>query len=149
MVTKRLTFIVLGTFLILSGLLTFISGLETISVLAPILALAAGIIILVATPGISMFIAWIIASVYLILRGGTEIFNYSFPGLGMIMGALALASGILLIIRTPGFKQNFGFLLLCLWLMLVGLTGLVSIGALGSVIAVVAIASGVLMILNV
>ncbi len=148
MFTKRLTFIILGTFLIISGLMNFISGLSSLSIIIPIFALVTGIVILVVTPGISSFIGWIIFSVYLIARGGTVIFNFSFPGLSTVLAVLALAAGLLLIVRTPGFKHHIGFLLLCVWLILIGLAGLVTIGEVEMIIAGLAIVSGIFLILN-
>jgi hypothetical protein len=148
MMTKRFTYVFLGIFLIVTGLLNFISELDTLSIVAPILAIAVGVLILIATPGISIFFGWIVASIYLLVRGGSAVLNLSFSGMDTFLSILALAAGILLIIRTPGFRHHIGFLLFCLWLILIGLVGLVSVGELGSIIAGIAIASGILLILN-
>jgi hypothetical protein len=145
---ERLTYIVLGIFLILSGLVGFISGLGDISVVINLLAIASGILILVSSPGISIFIGWIIAAIYLILLGLMGVTDFSFGGSGIVMAILALAAGVILLIRAPGFRHHVGFLLFCAWLILVGLTGLVSLGEIGVVINIIVIASGVLMILN-
>jgi hypothetical protein len=145
---ERLTYVVLGIFLILSGLVGFISGLGDIGIVISILAIASGILILVSSPGISIFIGWIIAAIYLILRGLISITDFSFGGSGTVMAILALAAGVILLIRAPGFRHHVGFLLFCVWLILVGLTSLVSLGDLGVVINIIAIASGVLVILN-
>ena len=145
---ERLTYVVLGVFLILSGLTAFISGLGGIGILIPILALAAGVLILVSSPGISYSVGWVVTAIYLIIRGFAGIIDFSFSGMGTVMAIFALGGGILLLIRFPGFKHHIGFTLFCAWLILVGLGGLVSIDPLGTIIAIVAIASGILMILN-
>lgn len=144
----RLTYVVLGIFLILSGLVTFVTGLGGIGIVISILALAAGILILVSRPGISSFAGWVLAAIYLILLGLTGIVDIGFDGLGTVMAVLAIAAGVVLLISWPGFSHHIGFLLFCVWLILVGLVGLVSLSGLGIVIAIVAISSGILMILN-
>lgn len=145
---ERLTYVVLSIFLILSGLVTFVSGLGSLGIVISILALAAGILILVARPDVSMYTGWVLAAIYLILLGLTGIVSFNFNGLGTIMAVLALAAGIILLVKWAGFRHHIGFLLFIVWLILVGLTGLVSLSGMGVVIAVVAIASGILMILN-
>ncbi len=144
----RLTYVVLGIFLILTGLAALITGMSGLGIVISILALAAGILILIAKPGVSNYIGWIVAAGYLILLGLTGVVNISFAGMGTVMAVLAIVAGVVLLISWPGFKHNIGFLLFCLWLILVGLTGLVSLGNLSVVLAVVALASGVLLILN-
>ncbi len=146
---ERLTYIILGLFLILSGLTALISGLGGIGIIIQILALAAGILILISSPGISYSIGWVVTAIYLIIRGLAGLLDFSFNGMGTIMAILALAAGVLLLIRFPGFRHHIGFTLFCAWLILVGITGLLSIGgAVSTIIAILAIASGVLMILN-
>lgn len=145
---ERLMYIVLSVFLILAGLTAFVSGLSALGVVIAILALVAGVMVFVAKPGISLFIGWVLAAIYLILVGLTGLVSLSFSGLGLIMSILALGAGIVLLLKWAGFKHHIGFLLFTLWLILTGLSGLVSLGGFGVVIAIVAIASGVLMILN-
>lgn len=146
---KKLTIIVLGAFLILVGLAGLIGGLGGLGLAIAILALAAGILILVFTPGISMNIGWILAAAYLILYGLNGIIGFSFTGLDLIMNILALAAGFLLLIRMPKIRNNIGYLLFFIWLILVGLIGLVGLGSLGVIVPIVALAAGILMILGV
>jgi hypothetical protein len=148
MFNKRTTYVVLGIFLILTGLMSFVSGLGVLSIIAAILALAAGILILVKTPGLSNNIGWILAAVYLILVGLSGLVNFSFSGMGVMMAVLAIIAGVVLLIDWPGFSHHTGFILFCIWLILVGLTGLVSLADLSVVTAIIAIASGILMILK-
>ena len=146
---KKLTIVVLGAFLILSGLAGLIAGIGNLGVIIAILAVAAGVLILMYSPGVSNRIGWIIAAVYLIAKGLTSILSLSFSGMGMVMAILALAAGVLLLIRMPKIKGNVGYLLFFAWLILVGLAGLVSLGQLGLVIGIVALAAGILLILDV
>ena len=148
MITKRLTYILLGLFLILSGLANFITGIDSNGIVIHIFSVFIGILILVATPGISMFFGWIAASLYLLFWGGSALLNVGFPGMNVIIAVIALIAGILLIVRTPGIKKYFGFLLFCVWLILLGITGLLSISNMETAIAGVAIASGLLILLD-
>ncbi len=145
---ERLTYIVLGAFLILTGLTGFISAISGLGTIIAILAIAAGVMILIFHPDISIRIGWILAAAYLILRGLVGLIDFSFAGLGTITAILALAAGIVLLIKSPGLKHHIGFLLFCIWLILVGLLGLVSLGGIGTVVAILAIAAGILIILN-
>jgi len=129
MFNKRTTYVVLGIFLILTGLMSFVSGLGVLSIIAAILALAAGILILVKTPGLSNNIGWILAAVYLILVGLSGLVNFSFSGMGVMMAVLAIIAGVVLLIDWPGFSHHTG-------------------SDLSVVTAIIAIASGILMILK-
>lgn len=146
---KKLTVVVLGAFLILTGLAGLIPGVGALGLVIAILAVAAGVLILMYAPGVSYSIGWILAAVYLILRGLTSILSLSFTGLGLVLAILALAAGVLLLLRMPRIKSHIGYLLFFVWLVLVGLAGLVSLGQLGMVIDIVALAAGILLILDV
>ncbi len=65
------------------------------------------------------------------------------------MAVVALAAGILLLIRMGEVKNDIGYLLFFVWLLLVGLMGLVSLGQLGTVTDIVAVAAGLLLILGI
>jgi hypothetical protein len=145
---KKLAFTVLGAFLILSGLLGLFSGLGQLGIIIPYLAIAAGVLIIVSSPGISNFIGWIVAAAYLILLGLMDVIGFSFSGIGLVMAILALVAGILLLIKMPKIASNIGFFLFCVWLILVGISGLINLGQLGVIISLVAIISGILLILN-
>ncbi len=148
MITKNVTFLLLGAFLILVGLAGFIPGIGALGIVIAILALAAGILILFQTPGISYSVGWILAAVYLVLRGLNGIIDFTFTGLDVVLAVLALGGGILLLIRMPKIASNIGFFLFCVWLLLVGLVSLVTIGDISIVIDLVAIAAGVLLIIG-
>lgn len=145
---KKIAIVVLGAFLILVGLAGLISGLGGLGLVFAILALAAGVLLLLFTPGISMNVGWILAAVYLILDGLVGIISFGFTGLGLILDILALAAGFLLLVRMPKIKNNIGYFLFFIWLILVGLMGLVGLGVLGTVVSIVALAAGILLILG-
>lgn len=146
---NKLTVIVLGAFLILSGLAGLVAGLGGLGLVVAILAIAAGILLLLFTTGVSHRIGWALAAVYLIILGLVGLLNFSFPSMGIVMAIPALVAGILLVVQMGRIKGNLGYLLFFIWLILVGLVGLVSLGPLGMVIDVLALAAGILMILGV
>lgn len=145
---KRLTTVVLGIFLILVGLLDLISGISELGLLIPILALVAGVLLLVSRPGSGYAAGWILAAIYLLLRGLFAIVDLGFGGMDVLLAVLALAAGVLLLIRAPRFKQHIGFFLFCVWLILVGLMGLIGLGQFGIIASIMAVASGVLFIIH-
>jgi len=126
----------------------FISSLGALSIVAAILAMAAGILILITKPGASNNDGWIPAAVFLIVFGLTGLINIRFPGISSIITALTIAVGVVLLIGWPGFRHHMGFILFCVWLTLVDLTGLVSLGNFGIITAILAFVSGILLILN-
>lgn len=145
MINKKLTYIVLAIFLILIGLISFLPSFDSISFLIPILAIAAAILIFIATPKISLYAGWILTGVYLLLTGLIGLINFSFSGLGVIMAILALISGILLISRLTKIGKHVGILLLSCWLILVGATRLLGFSSLDTIIAGFALAAGVML----
>jgi hypothetical protein len=145
---RKLTAIVLGAFLILTGLAGLISGLGGLGLVTAILAVAAGVLILAYTPGVSFRIGWLLAAIYLIVYGLASILSFSFSGMGTVLAILALAAGVLLLIRMGKVNARIGYLLFFIWLILVGLAGLVSLGSLGIVINILALAAGILIIVG-
>jgi hypothetical protein len=146
---QKITAVVLGAFLILSGLAGLVSGLGGLGLVMAILAVAAGVMILAFTPGVSFRIAWLVAAIYLIVNGLSSILGFSFSGMGTVMAILALAAGVLLLIRMGKIRANIGYLLFFIWLVMIGLMGLVSLGQLGMVLDIIAITAGILIILHI
>jgi hypothetical protein len=144
----KLTTLVLGAFLVLSGLAGLVSGLGGLGLVTAILAVAAGVLILAYTPGVSFRIGWLLAAIYLIIYGLANILSFSFSGMGTIMAILALAAGVLLLIRMGKVLARFGYLLFFIWLILVGLVALVSLGPLGILIDIIALVAGILIIVG-
>jgi hypothetical protein len=146
---QKITAVVLGAFLILSGLAGLVSGLGGLGLVMAILAVAAGVMILAFTPGVSFRIAWLVAAIYLIVNGLSSILGFSFSGMGTVMAILALAAGVLLLIRMGKIRANIGYLLFFIWLVMIGLMGLVSLGQLGMVLDITALTAGILIILHI
>jgi hypothetical protein len=146
---ERLMYILLGVFLLLTGLVAFISGLPTLGMIVSILALLAGFMIFIAHPDISIFIGWILTAAYLLLLGLSGVVNLSFKGMETITSVLAIVAGFILLVGGPGLKRHIGFLLFCLWLIFVGFTGLFGFGNVDLISSIIALVSGVLMIVNV
>ncbi len=145
---ERIMYVLLGAFLILAGLVAIVPSLGALDIVIAVLALIVGILIFVTHPGISIFTGWALAGVYFILIGLQGVIHFGFSSVGIIRSILALAAGVVLLVGWPKFSHHIGFFLFALWLVLVGLTGLVGLAGFGIVTAVVAIASGVLLILN-
>ena len=145
---KRLTYVVLSIFLILTGLLAFLPGLGGLGIVISVLAIAAGVLILISMPGGAKSIGWILAAIYLIARGLIDLAGFGFSGIDVVMAVLALAAGILLLLRSRNVFKKLGFFLFCVWLILVGLSYFISIGELGILIPIAAIASGILMLIE-
>lgn len=141
-------YVLLGVFLVLAGLVAIVPSLGALDIVIAVLALIVGILIFVTHPDISIFTGWALAGVYFILIGLQGVINFGFSSAGIIRSILALAAGVVLLVGWPKFSHHIGFFLFALWLVLVGLTGLVGLAGFGIVTAVVAIASGVLLILN-
>jgi hypothetical protein len=66
----------------------------------------------------------------------------------IVLAILALVAGIMLLARMPKVRNNTGYLLSFIWLILVGVGGLVGLGALGIVVNIIALAAGILLILD-
>jgi hypothetical protein len=141
-------YVLLGILLILTGLMVLVPALGVLDIVIAVLALIVGVLIFVARPDISIFTGWGLAAVYFLLIGLQSVINFHFSSIEIVKSILALAAGVVLLVGWPKFRHHIGFFLFTVWLILVGLSGLVSLGGLGIVIAVIAMASGVLMILN-
>lgn len=144
---KKFNPLVLGALLILIGLAGLFVGIDGQLIIA-ILAVAAGVLILISRPGVSRKIGWTLAGVYLVAKGLLHILPVSFDGIGLIMAILALAAGVLLVTAMRKLRGNIGYVLFFAWLILVGLIGLLGLGQLGQVVDILALAAGLLLILK-
>jgi len=142
MSNKRLTFLILSIFLIVSGLIHFLPRFSQFAILIPILAVISAIFIFFATPGISLYFGWIFAGFYLITFGLSDLSGFSIKWLDIIIPVLAIIAGLLLIVRLKNIVKHVGVLLLSCWLLLVGAAGLWRIEGLETIIAGFALASG-------
>jgi hypothetical protein len=143
---KQLAYFVLAIFLIVFGLIGFISSLAPFSILIPILAIASGLLILVFTPAYSMRLGWIAGGIYLLFTGLRDLIGFSFNGMNTLLAILGIAAGILLLFRLSKVSKHVGVLLFCGWLLLVGITGLIGYSGLDTIIAGFALAAGGMLI---
>jgi hypothetical protein len=104
-------------------------------------------------------IGMVLLAIWLILTGLLPLLNISIAGIGIILAILAIAAGVLILLRPTGgssrlgsvrLSSNLGMVLLAIWLIVTGLLPLlsVSIPAIGTILAVLAIAAGVLILIG-
>lgn len=71
-------------------------------VILSLLALAAGVVILLGARKLSHNLGLLVLSIWLILTGLLPLISLSFDGLSVVMALLALAAGVLLLLRRNG-----------------------------------------------
>lgn len=93
--------ILLGIWLIVTALLYFIKvSIPGQGIILGLIALVAGILLLSARGGVSLpFTGSILLAIWLIIEGALTLLGISFPGLALVMALLALAAGVLLLLR--------------------------------------------------
>ncbi len=150
MKNDKLANLVLGIFLIAYGLIALVSGFGSLAVVVDILAIAAGVLILIAHgKKITKQIGWLLAAIYLIALGLSNLIALSFSGFPVIMAVLAIAAGVMLIVTTKKITKKLGLLLFAIFLIAVGVLHFVTLGVnLGLVLAILAIAAGVLLLIG-
>jgi hypothetical protein len=94
----------------------------------------------------------ILVAAWLIIQGLVALFGIRFEGLDIIIGILATAAGVVLLIALSrgGFETYIGMFLLGVWLAVEGLLAVfeTSISFLGTALALVAVVAGVLIIVG-
>ncbi len=97
-------------------------------------------------------IAITLLAVWLVLTGLLALVPVSFPQAGLVLGLLALAAGLLLLLDQRGGRASgqVGFILLGVWLVLQGLLPLVNITipSIDIILALLALAAGVFILLR-
>lgn len=130
--------------------LTF-SGMD---IIIPVLGIVTGILLLLAAKALKLFhpVALLLLAIWLILTGAIAIFELSFNGLPILMGALAIAAGVFIIIGAKKKKimDWLGALVLAIYLILKGLVVLINLGfnGLPIIMACLAVAAGVLLLIQ-
>jgi hypothetical protein len=145
--------ILLGVFLVLLGVLPqFNIPILALVIVLGVLSFAAGVILFLELPrtryignfGIVLLSSW------LVIQGIFIIFGLNFVAANIILAVLAIASGILLLTGWPGtvrFSRNIATILLCIWLILDGISLVFVFPAEGAVLVLLAIGTGILLIL--
>lgn len=145
----KLANLILAIFLIAYGLLALISGLGSLAIVVDILAIAAGVLILILHgKKIKKQLGWLLSAIYLIVLGLMGLLSFSFNGLDVIMAVLAIAAGVVFILTQKKITKNLGLLLFAIFLIAVGLFHFVSLGNLDIVLNILAIAAGVLLLMG-
>jgi hypothetical protein len=99
--------------------------------------------------GLSKHVGVILLAIWLILTGLIVTLGLSLPGLGIVMGVLAVASGVgLLAGGGRGITQDIGIILLAIWLIFTGLLALLPLtfNGLEIVTAALALAAGAVLL---
>jgi hypothetical protein len=99
----------------------------------------------------SKYIGVILLAIWLILTGLIAALGLSLPGLGIVMGVLAIAAGAGLFIGTgSGITKDVGVILLAIWLIFTGLFSLLPLrfGGLEVVTAALALAAGAILLFS-
>jgi hypothetical protein len=142
--------LMLGIFLIAFGLLGLISGFASLSIVVDILAVAAGVLLIVASgKKIGKNVGLLLAAIYLIALGLISLLSFRFNGLDLIMAILAAAAGLVLLFTTKRITKFLGVLLFAIFLIAVGLLHFLTLGVnLDIVVQILAIAAGVLLLIG-
>jgi hypothetical protein len=93
-------------------------------------------------------VGMVLLGIWLIASGLLPLINVNIPGLDLILGILAIAAGVLIVLRPAKVSRNIGVILLCAWLIATGLLPLLAISIPAIVLSLVAIAAGILILLG-
>ncbi len=149
-----LGWLLLAVWLIAKGALDLVGiGGTTLGLLLDLLALAAGVLLLIGMPGgeLTSKLSYLLPGIWLLATGLIGLINLSFMSMELIMAVLAIAAGAAMLLTLEGSAaKNIGVILAGVWFLLTGLFGLInfSFDGLGLVMSLLAIAAGVLMVLG-
>ena len=101
---NQLAYIALAVFLIVFGLIGFLSNLAPFSILIPILAIASGLFLILFTPGYSLRAGWIASGIYLVATGLRDLIGFTFMGMNILLAILGIAAGSLT--ALPSLKSQ-------------------------------------------
>jgi FtsH-binding integral membrane protein len=94
----------------------------------------------------------VLLAIWLIAVGLLPLLNLNFPSQDIILGILAIATGVLILLegRRRKLTKDLGMLLLSIWLIATGLIALlgVTFPAAEQIMAILAVAAGVLLLLK-
>ena len=153
-VDSDLGWMLLAIWLIAKGVLDLVGiGGSTLELLLDLLALAAGVVLLMGMPGgkLTSKLSYLLPGIWLLATGLIGLINLSFMSMGLIMAVLAIAAGAAMLLTLEGSAMNnIGVILAGAWFLLTGLLSLISFSfsGLGLVMSLLAIAAGVLLLLG-
>ena len=92
----------------------------------------------------------ILLSLWLILAGILRLVAVTFPGESIVLALLALAAGVLILIKPSSVPRGIGAWLLSIWLIVTGLFDFLGLTFVGEalVMGLLAIAAGLLLLLG-
>lgn len=92
----------------------------------------------------------LLLGIWLILEGLLPLLKVNIPASGTILALLAIAAGVLILLRPVKPAKSLGVLLLGIWLIATGLLPLLSINIPASdiVLALLAIAAGIVILVG-
>lgn len=97
-------------------------------------------------------LGFVVLAIWLILSGAVSLLNVTIPSGGLLLGGLAVAAGVLILVgnRKTRFTANLGILLLAVWLIVSGLMQVLGFDfpSSGIILAVLAVAAGILLLLK-
>ncbi len=99
--SRSLGILLLSIWLIATGLLPLLHfNFAGSAVILAILALAAGLLLLLGMSGrFSRNLGSLLLSIWLVVQGAVALLRISFPQSGLIMAVLAVAAGVLMLLR--------------------------------------------------
>lgn len=150
---KKWAVMLLCIYLIAVGTISILDlSFNGLDVLLPLLGIVAGVFLIIAGKVLFHPVGVILLAIWLILNGAIAVFKLSFDNLPLIMAALALVTSVLIIIGAKKKKVMdwLGSLLLAVYLLILGLVGLLtlSFSGLPFVSAALAIAAGIFLLIQ-
>ncbi|MFO7741787.1 MAG: hypothetical protein R6X31_05665 [Anaerolineae bacterium] len=98
--TKRIALIVLSVWLMLTGLFSLAgTGFTGAGLILNLLAIGAGVLILLQGDSWSARIGMILLGAWLVARGLLGVVDVGVQGIGMIMDLVAIAAGVLILVE--------------------------------------------------
>jgi hypothetical protein len=150
-VDKRTALIVLSVWLILTGFFGIAAfSFSGLGLILNILAIAAGVLILLQGRSWTADIGMILLGIWLVATGLLGLIDLNIPGIGLVLNILVIVAGVLILLKADNWSEKIGMILLGIWLVATGLLSLINLGIQGIdlVLNILAIAAGVLILMK-
>lgn len=150
-VDKRTALIVLSIWLILAGFFGIAAfSFSGLGLILNILAIAAGVLILLQGRSWTADIGMILLGIWLVATGLLGLIDLNIPGIGLVLNILVIVAGVLILLKADNWSEKIGMILLGIWLVATGLLSLINLGIQGIdlVLNILAIAAGVLILMK-
>lgn len=90
----------------------------------------------------------VLLGIWLIVMGLLPLLTVSIPGLDIVLDLLAIAAGVLILLRPASINRSIGVILLSIWLVATGLLPLMPLAVPPLVLSLLAILAGLLILLG-